>query len=132
MNFIKVKKIFIAVLFVPALLLIITFITNFFDKPRIVEISIPNMTDLEFNSQNNLSSETSNQKSQMPEFNYQLIGYRSGGNDSSVILKKGNKEYVVAKGDKLDGLFELLEVNNEEIVFRSQDKLYKIENLVGK
>ena len=50
---------------------------------------------------------------------------------AAVILKKGNKEYVVAKGDKLDGLFELIEVNNEEIVFRNQEKLYKIENLVG-
>ena len=95
MNFIKLKKISIAILFVPALLLIVTFISNFFDKPKIVEISLPNMKDLEFNSQNNLSSETSNQKSQMPEFNYQLIGYRSGGNDSSVILKKGKKELIL-------------------------------------
>ena len=60
MNFIKVKKISIAILFVPALLLIVTFISNFFDKPKIVEISLPNMKDLEFNSQNNLSSATSN------------------------------------------------------------------------
>ncbi len=82
MNFIKVKKIFIAILFLPALLLIITFITNFFDKPKIVEISIPNMTVLKFNSQNNLSSGTSIQKSQLPEFNYQLIGNGSGGNNS--------------------------------------------------
>ena len=37
----------------------------------------------------------------IPSFDYKIIGYRSGKNDSSVILRKGNKEFVVAKGEKL-------------------------------
>ena len=56
---------------------------------------------------------------------------RSGDTDSSVILKKGNKEFVVAKGEKLEGIYELVEVNKDEVIFRNQEKLYKIENLVG-
>ena len=51
--------------------------------------------------------------------------------DRSVILKKGNKEFVVAKGEKLEGIYELVEVNKDEVIFRNQEKLYKIENLVG-
>ena len=67
----------------------------------------------------------------IPSFDYQLIGYRSGKNDSSVILKKGNKEYVVAKGEKLEGTYELIEVTKDEVIFRNKEKLYRIENRVG-
>ena len=49
----------------------------------------------------------------------------------SLSLKKGNKEFVVAKGEKLEGIYELVEVNKDEVIFRNQEKLYKIENLVG-
>ena len=67
----------------------------------------------------------------IPSFDYLLIGYRSGKNDSSVILKKGNKEYVVAKGEKLEGTYELIEVTKDEVIFRNKEKLYRIENRVG-
>ena len=50
---------------------------------------------------------------------------------AAVILKKGNKEYVVSKGEKLEGVYELIEVSKDEVVFRKDKKLYKIENLVG-
>jgi type II secretory pathway component PulC len=53
-------------------------------------------------------------------------------NDSSVILKKGNKEYFVSQGEKLEGIYELIEVNQNEIIFRENEKLYRINNLVGK
>ena len=61
-----------------------------------------------------------------------MIGYRSGSSESSVILKKGNKEYFVVEGEKLVGKFELIEVNKDEVIFRNDEKLYKIKNLVGK
>jgi hypothetical protein len=38
---------------------------------------------------------------------------------------------VVAKGEKLEGVYELIEVSKDEVVFRKDEKLYKIENLVG-
>ena len=65
-------------------------------------------------------------------FDYKIIGYNSGPDYESVTLKKGNKEYVVSKGEKIEGKFELVEVGTEEIIFRNNDKLYKIKNLVGK
>ena len=42
------------------------------------------------------------------------------------------QEYVVAEGEKLVGKFELIEVNKDEVIFRNDEKLYKIKNLVGK
>ena len=65
-------------------------------------------------------------------FDYQLIGYRSGKTDYSVILKKGNMEYVVSDGDKLEGIYELVSVNEDEVIFSNQGKIYKIKNTVGK
>ena len=32
----------------------------------------------------------------------------------------------------IEGIYELIEVNESEVIFRNQGKLYKIENLVGK
>ena len=48
-----------------------------------------------------------------------------------MILRKGNKEFVVAKGEKLEDVYELIEVTKDEVIFRNEEKLYKIENLVG-
>ena len=45
---------------------------------------------------------------------------------------KGNKEYFVSQGEKLEGIYELIEVNQNEIIFRENEKLYRINNLVGK
>ena len=74
----------------------------------------------------------SNTSDDLISFDYKLIGYRSGPVDASVIVKKANKEHVVAIGEKLEGIYELIEVNQNEIIFRNDQKLYKIENLVGK
>ena len=61
------------------------------------------------------------------EFNYKLIGIRSGNEDSSVIVKKGNKEFLVTLGDLLEGSFELVEVNQNDALFRKGQKMYRIE-----
>ena len=37
----------------------------------------------------------------------------------------------MAKGEKLEDVYELIEVTKDEVIFRNQEKLYKIENLVG-
>ena len=89
------------------------------------------MTDFSFNPNENQINNNSNNIKSITSFEYTLIGYRSGNTDSSVILKKGNKEFVVAKGQKLEGIYELVEVNKDEVIFRNNEKLYKIENLVG-
>ena len=129
MNFIKIKNFFLLILSVPVFILIANLLISFTNQPDIKNLNIPDMTDLSFNT-NSIDESSKNIKT-TPDFEYKLIGYRSGNIDSSVILKKGNKEFVVAKGEKLEGVYELVEVTKDEIVFRNQEKLYKIENLVG-
>ena len=129
MNFIKIKNFFLLILSVPVFILIANLLLSFTNQPDIKNLNIPDMTDFSFNT-NSIDESSKNIKT-TPDFEYQLIGYRSGNIDSSVILKKGNKEFVVAVGEKLEGVYELVEVTKDQIVFRNQEKLYKIENLVG-
>ena len=132
MNFIKLKKIFIYVLAAPVIFLLIANFILFLNKPNIVKIDTPDMRDFVFDSVVESSPKLPSKDLQTSSFDYELIGYRSGNMDSSVILKKGNKEYVVAKGDKIDGIYELIEVNKDEVIFSNNGNIYKIENLVGK
>ena len=131
MDFIKIKKIIILALALPVLYFSVLNINTFINQPDIKKINIPDMTDFSFNPNENQINNNSNNIKSITSFEYTLIGYRSGNTDSSVILKKGNKEFVVAKGQKLEGIYELVEVNKDEVIFRNNEKLYKIENLVG-
>ena len=132
MNFIKLKKIFIYVLAAPAIFLLISNFILFLNKPNIVKIDTPDMRDFVFDSVVESSPKLPSKDIQTSSFDYELIGYRSGIMDSSVILKKGNKEYVVAKGHKIDGIYELIEGKTDEVIFSNNGNIYKIENLVGK
>jgi len=131
MDFIKIKKIIILLLALPVMYFAVININSIINAPDIQNINIPDMTDFSFNTSKNTIDETSKNVKSTPAFEYKLIGYRSGNKDSSVILKKGSKEFVVAKGEKLEGVYELVEVTKDEVIFRNQEKLYKIENLVG-
>ena len=131
MDFIKIKKIIIFVLALPALYLIASNMSLIFNRPDIKNLNVPNMADISFNSNSKELISNTEAINNITSFDYQLIGYRSGKNDSSVILKKGNKEYVVAKGEKLEGTYELIEVTKDEVIFRNKEKLYRIENRVG-
>lgn len=132
-NFKLTKKILILVTAIPSLLLFIFFVTQFKTNPKIKNFEIVSAVDVspsrnsEIDVANNVASTQSN-----ISFQYKLIGYRSGGSDASVIVKKSNKEFVVSIGQKLEGVFELIEVNQNEVIFKDGNKLYKIENLVGK
>ena len=131
MDFIKIKKIIIFVLALTALYLIASNMGLIFNRPDIKNLNVPNIADISFNSNSKELISNTEAINNIPSFDYQLIGYRSGKNDSSVILKKGNKEYVVAKGEKLEGTYELIEVTKDEVIFRNKEKLYRIENRVG-
>ena len=131
MDFIKIKKIIIFVLALPALYLIASNMSLIFNRPDIKNLNVPNMADISFNSNSKELISNTEAINNIPSFDYLLIGYRSGKNDSSVILKKGNREYVVAKGEKLEGTYELIEVTKDEVIFRNKEKLYRIENRVG-
>ncbi len=131
MNFIRFKQVIIIILAIPALYFLCLLLISFTNKPLIENINVPDMTNFEFQSNQNDIRDNNNQIESPLTFDYKLIGYRAGSNNSSVILKKGNKEYVVSKGEKLEGVYELIEVSKDEVVFRKDKKLYKIENLVG-
>jgi urease gamma subunit len=132
-NFKLIKKILILVTAIPSVLLFIFFVTQFKTNLKIKHFEIVSAFDVspsrnsEIDVANNVASTQSN-----ISFQYKLIGYRSGGSDASVIVKKSNKEFVVSIGQKLEGVFELIEVNQNEVIFKDGNKLYKIENLVGK
>ena len=131
MNFIRFKQVAIMILALPALYFLFLLFLSFINKPVTKDINVPDMTNFEFQSNQNDIRDNNNQIESPLTFDYKLIGYRAGSNNSSVILKKGNKEYVVSKGEKLEGVYELIEVSKDEVVFRKDKKLYKIENLVG-
>ena len=132
-NFKLIKKILILVTVIPSVLLFIFFVTQFKTSLKIKNFEIVSAVDVspsrnsEIDVANNVASTQSN-----ISFQYKLIGYRSGGSDASVIVKKSNKEFVVSIGQKLESVFELIEVNQNEVIFKDGNKLYKIENLVGK
>ena len=132
MNLLNLKKTMIVMMSVIALSLVIFTILQVFNKPDINEINIPNIADIELTSSIDTSPQSDLNSNDNSNFNYQLIGYRAGETDYSVILKKGNKEFVVSSGDKLEGLYELVSVNEDEVIFRNQGKMYKIKNSVGK
>ena len=131
MDFIRLKKIIITLLTLPVVYFAVININSFINAPDIKSINIPDMTDFSFNTSKNTIDQSSKNIKSTPAFEYKLIGYRSGDIDSSVILKKGNKEFVVAKGEKLEGVYELVQVTKDEVIFRNQEKIYKIDNLVG-
>ena len=132
LNFKIIKKILILVIAIPSLLLLIFFVVQLNTNLNIKNFEIVNAVNV--NASGNQIDELDNDKliQSNKSFQYKLIGYRSGGSDASVIVEKSNKEFVVLLGQKLEGVFELVEVNQNEVIFQDGDKLYKIENLVGK
>ena len=132
MNLLNIKKTMIVTISFTALSLMIFTILQVFNKPDINEINIPNIKDIELTSSIDTLPKSDQSSNDTSNFNYKLIGYRAGETDYSVILKKGNKEFVVSSGDKLEGLYELVSVSEDEVIFKNQGKIYTIKNSVGK
>ena len=81
---------------------------------------------------NNLSQNNLNQNATQlsnDEFSYTIVGYRAGEQNSSVVLRKNNIDYVVQQGELIDNTYRLISVSTNEIVFdRAGKKRYiKIE-----
>ena len=126
-NFKLLKKIFLSILILPAGLLIFSLFQSFLNKPVIDKIENLNFNELKNESILIKEKDYLIEENNQVEFNYILIGIRSGNQDSSVIVKKGNKEFLVTLGDFLEGSFELVEVNQNDALFRQGQKIYKIE-----
>ncbi|MDC0466935.1 hypothetical protein OAN62_03070 [Gammaproteobacteria bacterium] len=126
-NFKLLKKIFLSILILPAGLLIFSLFLSFLNKPVIDKIENLNFNELKNESILIKEKDYLIEENNQVEFNYILIGIRSGNKDSSVIVKKGNKEFLVNLGDLLEGSFELVEVNQNDALFRQGQKMYRIE-----
>ena len=126
-NFKLLKKILLSILILPAGLLIFSLFLSFLNKPVIDKIENLNFNELKNESILIKEKDYLIEENNQVEFNYILIGIRSGNQDSSVIVKKGNKEFLVNLGDLLEGSFELVEVNQNDALFRQGQKIYKIE-----
>lgn len=130
-NFKKIKKVLLLVFITPASLMLIIVFLNLAESPNVQSLNLKEIFDITAiqNFENDLGSEAALENL---SFDYELVGYRSGSRDASVILKKNNKQYVVALGENLEGIYKLIKIDQDEIIFRNGEKLYKIENLVGK
>jgi hypothetical protein len=131
-NFKLLKKIFLSILILPAGLLIFSLFLSFLNKPVIDKIENLNFNELKNESILIKEKDYLIEENNQVEFNYILIGIRSGNQDSSVIVKKGNKEFLVTLGDFLEGSFELVEVNQNDALFLKGQKMYRIEKLKDK
>tara|TARA_B100000767_G_C19653951_1_gene488008 strand:- start:628 stop:1029 length:402 start_codon:yes stop_codon:yes gene_type:complete len=132
LNFKNIKNFLLVLVITPSAFLLLMSTYSLVNKPDIKSINPINIKDIEtINSFDDISPETTDNLNTEP-FNYKLIGIRAGKVDSSVIVKKGNKEYVVALGESLEDLYILTEVSKNEAVFRNGQKVYKINNILGK
>ena len=117
-----------------ALIAVVTILLNsFFSKPDLYnmgKIEVPKL-DVNLTNDSKLKDAPEIEKVETT-FEYKIIGFMAGENESSVIVKKGNKEQVVVLGSVLDKKYTLISVTRDEIVFQANNNLYKIKNLVGK
>jgi type II secretory pathway component PulC len=130
MNTKQVKKLintFIALLLLAMLGMLFL---SFINKPNIQDIRFTNLDKIKNNRIDNSNQEI--KVTDNADFNYIVIGYRVGDSNSSVIVKKGSKEFVLYEGDILENTYELTSISQDEIIFKGSGKLYKLENKVGK
>ena len=134
MNYLKYFK---YILLVPLVIGVAFFsfslLSSLLNEPEILIVQKLNIQN-EINK--NKTQETNQNIANEPQlitnnFNYKLVGYRAGQNDSSIILKKGSNEFLVKIGENIDS-YTLESVSTDEVVFSLQGNLYKIENKVGK
>ena len=130
LNFKNTKNILLVVLVTPSIFLLGMLVVSLASSPDIKIISSINLKDIDTSGSYDEELAESSEAPIDTTFEYKLIGIRSGEINSSVIVKKANNQYVVALGDKLDGLYELIEVNQNDAVFRNGQKIYKLENNV--
>ena len=128
LNFKILKNTFLVLLLSISIFFAYLLFLSYKNTPVIVDIG--NITIEEFISEQSLISDENYVADELIDidFNYKLIGIRSGGENSSVIVKKANKEYLVGMGQLLENTFELVEVNQDSAVFRNGNKMYRINS----
>ena len=132
-NISKIKITLLSMLTAASIAVVTVLLNSFFSKPDLYnmgEIEVPKL-DVNLTNDSKLKDTPEIEKVETT-FEYKIIGFMAGENESSVIVKKGNKEQVVVLGSVLDKKYTLISVTRDEIVFQANNNLYKIKNLVGK
>jgi type II secretory pathway component PulC len=132
-NISKIKITLLSMLTAASIAVVAILLNSFFSKPDLYnmgEIEVPKL-DVNLTNDSKLKDAPEIEKVETT-FEYKVIGFIAGENESSVIVKKGNKEQVVVLGSVLDKKYTLISVTRDEIVFQANNNLYKIKNLVGK
>ena len=126
-NYILIKRVFFTILSIAVMYVLFLIANSFINRAFIADINITNIDEINIsgsiNQPDNIVPSTNNEIN----FEYKLIGIRAGDSDSSVIVKKANKEYLVRLGESLDSNFELIEVLPNTAVFRNGQKMYRID-----
>lgn len=126
LNFKILKYLLLFLLFIPGLYLSIMLFNSFINQPQIIKIGNIKIDDIISENSLKVNQEIITDNQNGEDFSYKLIGIRSGGINSSVVVKKANKEYLVSVGEILDDRFELIEVTKDSAVFRNGQKVYRI------
>jgi|TARA_B100000902_G_scaffold13646_1_gene16585 type II secretory pathway component PulC len=130
MNTKQIKRLIIGFVGFLSIALFLMLVLNFINKPNIQDIQFTNIDKINKGSNNSAGQEVEDIKN--ADFSYTIVGYRYGDSRSSVIVKRGNKEFVLYEGDLLENRYELISISPDEIIFKGSGKLYKLENKIGK
>ena len=125
-NYILIKKVFFMLLLIAVVYVLFLLANTFINKPVIKDIGKIALDEINITKSINQPDNNLTSSNNGINFEYKLIGIRAGESDSSVIVKKANKEYLVKLGDSLDNNFELIEVLPNTAVFRNGNKIYRI------
>ena len=125
-NYILIKKVFFMLLLIAVVYVLFLLANTSINKPAIKDIGTIALDEINITKSINQPDNNLTSSNNGINFEYKLIGIRAGESDSSVIVKKANKEYLVKLGDSLDNNFELIEVLPNTAVFRNGNKIYRI------
>jgi hypothetical protein len=116
MNTKQVKKLINTFIGLLLIVLLGMLFIDLFSKPNIQDIKFTNLDKIKNNRIDSSNEEI--KVTDNADFNYSVIGYRVGDSNSSVIVKKGNKEFVLYEGDILENTYELTSISQDEIIFK--------------
>ena len=122
MNKVNLKYVFyFSVISLSVYLLVNTLILN--SSNKVEDFSIIRPINIQNTSlQNNISNTPPS------SFNYELSAVRLGDENTSVIVKKSGKEYVVQINELLENKYKLIQVDKTQIIFEFQGKKFTINN----
>jgi type II secretory pathway component PulC len=122
MNKVNLKYVFyFSVISLSVYLLVNTLILN--SSNKIEDFSIIRPINIQNTSlQNNISNTPPS------SFNFELSAVRLGDENTSVIVKKSGKEYVVQINELLENKYKLIQVDKTQIIFEFQGKKFTINN----